>query len=108
MAQRPFDSVAILLHAGDDVAVLKRTVKAGDELLNGSLRLHAAENITAGHKIAVAEIADGAPVRKYGQIIGFAKGRISPGAHVHTHNLALREFGRDYQFCADTQPVNYY
>src|SRR5262249_18322169 len=59
-------------------------------------------------KIAVAEIADGAPVRRYGQIIGFAQGRIAPGAHVHTHNVAMKEFGRDYQFCADVKPVNYH
>jgi len=108
MPQKDFDTVAILLHPGDSVAVLKRPVKAGDELRNGSLPLRATENVMAGHKIAVTEIPDGAPVRKYGQIIGFAKGRISPGAHVHVHNLALKEFGRDYQFCADSRPVDYY
>src|SRR5262249_25873654 len=65
-------------------------------------------NILAGHKIAVTEVPDGAPVRKYGQIIGFAKGRIAPGDHVHTHNLMLKEVGRDYDFCADSRPIDFY
>src|SRR5437667_7369600 len=108
MPQKDFGSVAILLHEEDSVAVLKRPVKAGDELLNGTLRLQVAENILAGHKIALKELADGATVRKYGQIIGFAKGRIAPGGHVHTHNLALKEVGRDYQFCADSRPIDFY
>ena len=40
--------------------------------------------------------------------IGFAQGVIAPGEHVHTHNLAMRDFGRDYAFCADAKPVEYY
>jgi len=108
MTQREFDAVAVLLHETDSVAVLKRAVKAGDELRNGSLQVRVAQNVGPGHKIALAEIADGAPVRKYGQIIGFARGRITTGEHVHTHNLALKDFERDYQFCAEVKPINYY
>jgi altronate hydrolase len=106
--ERNFTDVAILLRDNDNVAVLKRPLKSGDHLVNGSIELRAAENIGAGHKIAVVEIADGTPVRRYGQIIGFAQGRIAPGAHVHTHNVAMKEFGRDYQFCADVKPVNFH
>ena len=108
MTQRQFADVAVLLHGNDDVAVLKRPVKAGDELCNGSLQLRVAQNIGPGHKIALKAISEGAPVRKYGQIIGFAQGRIASGEHVHTHNLVLKEFGRDYQFCEEARPVNYY
>ena len=64
-----------MLHKADSVAVLKRAVKAGDELLNGSLSVRAVQNINAGHKIALTEIAEGEPVRKYGQVIGFARGK---------------------------------
>ena len=42
---------------------------------------------------------------RYGQIIGFATRTIEPGDHVHVHNLAVREFERDYAFCADYAPV---
>jgi altronate dehydratase len=108
MAEKDFGSVAILLHESDSVAVLKTPVKAGDELRNGLLHVQIGSNISAGHKIAVAEIPEGAPVRKYGQVIGFAKGRIMPGDHVHSHNLVLREIGLDYDFCADSRPVDFF
>jgi len=108
MRAKGFAEFAVLLRDNDNVAVLKRPIKSGDELVNVSTQLRALENIGAGHKIAVAEIPDGAPVRRYGQIIGFAQGPIAPGAHVHTHNVVMKEFGRDYQFCADVRPVNYY
>src|SRR6266567_7325117 len=108
MARTSLADAAVVLRGTDSVAVLKRPVKAGDELINGAVHLRVSENIGAGHKIALSEIADGAPVRKYGQIIGFAQGRIAPGAHVHTHNLVMRDFGRDYQFCVDAKPVNFY
>ena len=78
--------MAIVLAPTDDVAVLKRTIKAGEELRNGSTQLRTASAITAGHKIALREIPEGAPVRKYGQIIGFAQRRIAPGEHVHVHH----------------------
>jgi Altronate dehydratase len=108
VAERNFAEVAVLLRDNDNVAVLKRPLKSGDHFVNGSIDLRVAGNIGTGHKIAVAEIADGAPVRRYGQIIGFAQGRIAPGTHVHTHNVAMKEFGRDYQFCADAKPIAYY
>ena len=108
MAQKRFEEAAVLLHPCDSVAVLKRAVKAGDELVNGSVALQITQTIGAGHKIALTELADSAPVRRYGQIIGFAKGHIAPGEHVHTHNLVMRDFGRDYQFCADSKPIQYY
>jgi altronate hydrolase len=101
MAQKPFDDVLIVLRKEDHVGVLKRTVKAGDELIRDSQVLKAAQAIAAGHKVAVVEIPDGSAVRKYGQVIGFANGRILPGEHVHTHNLVMKDFGRDYAFCSE-------
>src|SRR5437773_601385 len=108
MLKERFEDFALRLRAEDDVAVIKRPVKAGTELQNGSLHITAARTIPAGHKIALHEISDGAPVKKYGQVIGFAKGGIAPGDHVHTHNLAMKDFARDYQFCVDARAVNYY
>jgi altronate hydrolase len=108
MAQKDFEKVGLLLHPADSVAVLKCPLKPGDEVVNGTLRLTITQPISAGHKVAVVELADGAPVRKYGQIIGFAHGCIRPGEHVHLHNLVTKDFGRDCQFCADFRPVDYY
>jgi len=51
-----------------------------------------------GHKMAVAPIAQGEPVRKYDQIIGFATAQIASGDWVHTHNVEMHDFARDYRF----------
>jgi altronate hydrolase len=108
MANRNFQETAILLAASDNVAVLKKPVNAGDEITSQQSRLVVKERIGPGHKIAIAAIAEGAPVRRYGQIIGFAEKPISAGEHVHTHNLVMKDFGRDYQFCAEVRPIDYY
>ncbi|WP_370582785.1 UxaA family hydrolase [Paracoccus sp. NBH48] len=49
----------------------------------------------AGHKIARADIARGAAVVKYGQVIGYATCDIVAGDHVHSHNLAFGDHDRD-------------
>src|SRR4051812_6541124 len=108
MAEKGFHQIAVVLHEGDSVAVLKHPVIAGDSLIGGPSQLLITQHIGAGHKIALTDLADGAPLRRYGQIIGFAQGRIAAGEHVHTHNLVMREFGRDYQFCADARPIKYH
>jgi altronate hydrolase len=108
MADQPFADYALRLHPSDSVAVLKRPLPAGTTLRDGTLRLTARADIPAGHKLALAEIPEDAPVRKYGQVIGFAKGRIAPGDHVHTHNLGAKDFGRDYQFGTEVRPVAFY
>ena len=43
--------------------------------------------VPRGHKVALRDVAEGAPVRKYGQVIGAATAPIAAGDHVHTHNL---------------------
>jgi altronate hydrolase len=103
MSGQRFEDFALRLRDTDDVAVVKRAVKAGVEL-NGSITVVPARDIAPGHKIALLDIPDGAPVKKYGQVIGFAKGPIARGEHVHTHNLGMKDFGRDYQFCSDAKP----
>jgi altronate hydrolase len=108
MARRKFHEVALLLHANDDVAVLKQPLYSGDEVVADSFCLHISKTIGPGHKIAVKAISPNAPVRKYGQIIGFASTEIFPGQHVHSHNLRLDQFERDYQFCLDAKKVNYH
>jgi altronate hydrolase len=61
--------------------------------------------VPKGHKMATASIAAGAPVLKFGQIIGFATQAIAPGDWVHEHNLAMGgDFDRDYQFTEGARP----
>jgi altronate hydrolase len=68
----------------------------------------AAGDIPAGHKLASAPIAQGEPVRKFGQIIGFASQPIRTGEHVHVHNCAYGEFSRDAVPGADYKPTEFF
>jgi arabinonate dehydratase len=65
--------------------------------------LTARERVPRGHKMAIAPVREGEPVRKYGQIIGFAAKHIAPGEWVHEHNVGLHDFARDYRFAEDAR-----
>jgi arabinonate dehydratase len=89
----------IRLNEIDDVVIARRAIDAGIELVDEGVTLLAP--IPAGHKVATAAIEKGQPVRKFGQVIGFAKADIAPGEHVHTHNLGMASLDLDYAFGAD-------
>lgn len=100
--------VAIRLNPQDDVAIAKVALQVGTTLdLEGGQRIPVRQFIPSGHKIALREIAVGDAIRRYGQIIGFATQPVTPGDHVHTHNLAVRDFDREYVFGAEAKPVDY-
>jgi len=62
--------------------------------------------IPRGHKVASRPIAQGEPIRKFGQVIGFASTDIRAGEWVHEKNVAIGDdFERDYAFAADARPV---
>jgi altronate hydrolase len=73
----------LVLSDTDNTAVALRDLEAGETL--GDVVV--AEPIRAGHKIAIAPIAAGGTVRKYGVDIGTADVAIAPGEHVHVHNV---------------------
>src|SRR6185437_4444652 len=77
------------LHVADNVVIAMRRLAAGEPLAGEGVA--AAEAIASGHKVAVRPIAAGETVRKYGQVIGAATLAIAPGAHVHSHNLAVSD-----------------
>jgi altronate hydrolase len=91
--------LTIRLNPSDNVIVARVDVLPGTEIAGEGVR--ARTHIPAGHKIATAPVAAGEAVRKYGQILGFASEAIAPGDHVHTHNLAMGDFARDYAFGID-------
>ncbi|MCX6904321.1 MAG: UxaA family hydrolase, partial [Verrucomicrobia bacterium] len=103
-----FEDCGWVLHPADTVAVLKRPLLAGTELAGDSVRIMVHEAIPAGHKVALCDVADGQPVFKYGQIIGFARGAIAPGDHVHTHNLVIKDFARDAEHGTAVKPIRFY
>jgi altronate hydrolase len=90
--------LTIRLHPDDDVVIARIEIPTGTLVARENVR--AAVAIPAGHKLAVRDIAQGKPVRRYNQIIGFATRDIRSGEHVHVHNLAMGEFERDYAFCS--------
>ncbi|MCS6976756.1 MAG: altronate dehydratase family protein [Gemmatales bacterium] len=104
MPAPPLIQVAVVLHPRDNIAVAARPLSEGQEYAwNGHL-LRIADPIRLGHKVALTRIAKGEPIRKYGQIIGFASRDIAPGSHVHVHNVSAEAFARDYAFCQECPP----
>jgi altronate hydrolase len=61
------------------------------------------QRVPFGHKMAARPIAKDEPIRKFGQIIGFAKDAIATGDWVHEHNVFMHDFDRDYRFAEDAR-----
>ena len=61
----------IRMHADDNVAIVANDfgIPAGVQLPSGpALR----ERVPQGHKVALVDLAEGAPVRRYNVVIGYA------------------------------------
>lgn len=83
----------------DNVATLLRDVAVGDRVALASGSMIACSEIPRGHKLALVPIASGAVIVKYGFPIGIARRAISPGEHVHVHNVVTALSGTDaYRF----------
>ena len=94
---------AVLIHQDDNVATVLVDVVVGavvtwnaaggtgGDLADPRAPVTAGEAVPAGHKIAIADIAAGEAIRKYGHTIGVAGAAIARGRHVHTHNLTGQE-----------------
>ena len=78
---RPEDNVATALRAfkKGEMAQVKHAEQTVVQTLN--------EDIPLCHKLAVRDIPAGAPIKKYGEVIGEAVIDIAAGAHVHVHNI---------------------
>ena len=96
-------AAVIRLHGGDDVLIAARQLIPGEAATPENVAVR--DLIPAGHKMAAHPIAAGAAVRRYNQIIGFAKQDIAAGQHIHVHNLGMGEFERDYGVGQDVSPV---
>lgn len=78
---------AMRVHDADNVATAIADIAAGEAPFAES-GVRASVDLGRGHKIALAPIARGAAVVKYGFPIGTATADIAAGEHVHSHNLA--------------------
>lgn len=88
----------------DNVVVAIRALDSGDHL--DSENLSVSGPIPAGHKVSSCGIQKGEYILKYGQIIGMASAEIKAGEHVHTHNVEMSEFSRDYSVGSDVSPTD--
>ena len=81
----------IIVDVRDNVATSVQPIARGEALEvheggpAGALVI--SDNIPFGHKFALVAIGVGDPVIKYGETIGVASATISPGEHVHVHNV---------------------
>ena len=99
---------AIILKSGDDVAVAKERLDIDTVLEYCGRKIRVNDDISAGHKVAVNAIQHGKPIRRYGQIIGFASCNIAVGDHIHDHNVGWKEFLREYEFATEAIPTEFY
>jgi len=76
----------IRVHPQDNVAIVVDSYSPGTVFDTG---LTLAERIPQAHKVALAELAEGAPVIRYGQVIGHALRPIAAGAWVREELLSL-------------------
>ena len=91
----------VRLDTSDNVVTAARALEVGTVIDGVKTRAL----IPSGHKIATANIASGAPVRKYAQLIGYASTEILAGDHVHTHNVEFRNIEGAYEYSTDLRPV---
>lgn len=79
------------IHPNDNVAVALVDLAAGE----AAEQVVATAAVPRGHKIALRAIHAGERVIKYGYPIGKASREITPGDHVHSHNV-MSHLGADF------------
>lgn len=92
----------IRLHPDDDVGIARVPLAVGSVVWHG---VRVVEEIAPGHKVALRDIAPGAVVRRYGEIIGRAAAAIGAGSHVHLHNLVCDETGVEQALPSGERPL---
>ena len=99
------DVLTIRLHKEDNVVVTLSDLKTGTAIENGITTTR--DTVPAGHKVATCPVRKGEYIYKYGQIIGAANMDIQPGEHVHTHNVDISGYNRDYTIDPDAKLTDY-
>jgi galactarate dehydratase len=74
----PQDTVAIIVNEGG--------LRAGTRFDSG---LTLVEDVPEAHKVALVDIEAGAPILRYGSVIGYAEGAIPRGSWVHEERVRL-------------------
>jgi altronate hydrolase len=94
MSDRRNQPPVLLLNPTDPLVVATRDLAVGEAVGLGDVT--PIEPIGRGHKLAIKPIESGTPVRKLGQVIGIATQAITPGQHIHVHNVEFRPSTADH------------
>ena len=80
----------VKVHPDDNVAIIVNDggLRAGTRFDDG---LTLVEDVPEAHKVSLEEIAEGAPVVRYGSVIGYAEGAIARGCWVHDDRMRMPE-----------------
>lgn len=82
---------AVIFKESDNVATAIADLATGDNIQlkigDSHFTVKIVEPIPFGHKFSVTSIESDSPVIKYGEVIGLATMKISPGSYVHVHNV---------------------
>ncbi|AWY38436.1 altronate dehydratase [Pseudomonas putida] len=97
------DAAVIRLNPQDNVLIARQALPEGLSLEAEAITVR--QPIPSGHKVATRRVEPGQPLRRYGQIIGFASQAIEAGDHVHVHNVEMGDFARDYAFGVDAHAM---
>ena len=82
---------AVVLNQMDNLATALRHLKVGetaqfvvgDEVQELTLKT----DVDLCHKFTIADVSQGDPLRKYGEVIAAATEPIASGCHAHVHNI---------------------
>ena len=104
------DNQTIHLHPNDNVAIAKIALHPGMDI---GVRLSSGEqqkltitrDIPPGHKVSLKHLRQGDIVRRYGEVIGTASETVTPGEHIHTHNLAIAYSLEEQVLVTQANPV---
>lgn len=89
LAHSPKDNVAVVVVEG---------LKAGTQALgvvtetDTTFTVDVKDDIPIGHKVALADLANGDTVTKYAQDVGRMTGTAKKGHHVHTQNMKTKRW----------------
>jgi altronate hydrolase len=76
----------IKINPADNVAIALKNLVQGDVIEVDGEKIAVANDIPAGHKIALTDLAEGDNIIKYGAPIGHTSQPVKAGEHVHVHN----------------------
>jgi galactarate dehydratase len=78
----------IRIHANDNVAIVANDggLKAGTSFADGLVLV---DNVPQGHKVALADLAEGAAIVRYNVVIGYAQKALPRGSWVHERVMRM-------------------